>query len=450
MLPGETDKDEPGEAMMSQMENMLKKVSQSALLALALATALPGVANADTYGCVSKVTDGAQKLLLAETKALAGCAISFAKGAVSNLIPCAAAFANTTVKGAQDKLVADTTAACGTTLPAFGLSSLTAPPQLAIGHSVDLYKDLFGQNPNATTLKDINGLKCQDTLRKAMGSCQDTRVKEFEACLKTASKNGSFASVAAISACLGAGGNEEPDAKGKIDKACFSAIRDKVIPVCTSLGVQTASALPGCNATTAEGAATCMKQRSLCRICTLANAMYGTTKDCDLSDDGDDANSSCPEPLACGDGVVDGNEACDDGNASNGDGCSSTCTIETGWSCGDTGCTPVHGDGAIKGQPHLSQQLTARRLLLEQYDRSRLRLQRPAQHLRRRLRQRPPARLRAVRRRQQDECRRLLLHLHDRIRIRLQRCPEQLPRQELRRHLPGLPRGVRTGQLRQR
>ena len=349
MLPGETDKDEPGEAMMSQMENMLKKVSQSALLALALATALPGVANADTYGCVSKVTDGAQKLLLAETKALAGCAISFAKGAVSNLIPCAAAFANTTVKGAQDKLVADTTAACGTTLPAFGLSSLTAPPQLAIGHSVDLYKDLFGQNPNATTLKDINGLKCQDTLRKAMGSCQDTRVKEFEACLKTASKNGSFASVAAISACLGAGGNEEPDAKGKIDKACFSAIRDKVIPVCTSLGVQTASALPGCNATTAEGAATCMKQRSLCRICTLANAMYGTTKDCDLSDDGDDANSSCPEPLACGDGVVDGNEACDDGNASNGDGCSSTCTIETGWSCGDTGCTPVHGDGAIKG-----------------------------------------------------------------------------------------------------
>ena len=165
MLPGETDKDEPGEAMMSQMENMLKKVSQSALLALALATALPGVANADTYGCVSKVTDGAQKLLLAETKALAGCAISFAKGTVSNLIPCAAAFANTTVKGAQDKLVADTTAACGTTLPAFGLSSLTAPPQLAIGHSVDLYKDLFGQNPNATTLKDINGLKCQDTLR---------------------------------------------------------------------------------------------------------------------------------------------------------------------------------------------------------------------------------------------------------------------------------------------
>lgn len=30
----------------------------------------------------------------------------------------------------------------------------------------------------------------------------------------------------------------------------------------------------------------------------------------------------------CGDGVKEGNEACDDGNAANGDGCSSTCTVE--------------------------------------------------------------------------------------------------------------------------
>jgi len=43
----------------------------------------------------------------------------------------------------------------------------------------------------------------------------------------------------------------------------------------------------------------------------------------------------------CGDGVVDSNEQCDDGNVANGDGCSSTCAIETP--------PAVCGDGAVGG-----------------------------------------------------------------------------------------------------
>lgn len=35
----------------------------------------------------------------------------------------------------------------------------------------------------------------------------------------------------------------------------------------------------------------------------------------------------------CGNGVVDPGEACDDGNASGGDGCSESCSIETGYVC---------------------------------------------------------------------------------------------------------------------
>src|SRR3989344_4032 len=35
----------------------------------------------------------------------------------------------------------------------------------------------------------------------------------------------------------------------------------------------------------------------------------------------------------CGDGMKKGGEGCDDGNVENSDGCSSTCTVETGWSC---------------------------------------------------------------------------------------------------------------------
>jgi cysteine-rich repeat protein len=36
----------------------------------------------------------------------------------------------------------------------------------------------------------------------------------------------------------------------------------------------------------------------------------------------------------CGDGLRGGNEACDDGNISSGDGCASTCTVEAGYTCG--------------------------------------------------------------------------------------------------------------------
>src|SRR6266849_5313786 len=53
----------------------------------------------------------------------------------------------------------------------------------------------------------------------------------------------------------------------------------------------------------------------------------------------------------CGNGVVESGEACDDGNTASGDGCSSSCQIETGWTC--TGsksvCTPKCGDGLKVG-----------------------------------------------------------------------------------------------------
>lgn len=37
--------------------------------------------------------------------------------------------------------------------------------------------------------------------------------------------------------------------------------------------------------------------------------------------------------LKCGDGYYVDGEVCDDGNTSNLDGCSSTCTLEDGWYC---------------------------------------------------------------------------------------------------------------------
>ncbi len=53
----------------------------------------------------------------------------------------------------------------------------------------------------------------------------------------------------------------------------------------------------------------------------------------------------------CGDGVVNNDEDCDDGNAVAGDGCSPSCKVEAGFSCAGSpsACTPVCGDGLMLG-----------------------------------------------------------------------------------------------------
>ncbi len=61
-----------------------------------------------------------------------------------------------------------------------------------------------------------------------------------------------------------------------------------------------------------------------------------------------------PAPAnVCGDGVVAGNEQCDDHNTDSGDGCSSSCAVETGYTCTTPGqlCTRLAycGNGIVDG-----------------------------------------------------------------------------------------------------
>jgi len=55
------------------------------------------------------------------------------------------------------------------------------------------------------------------------------------------------------------------------------------------------------------------------------------------------------EPI-CGDGLVRGDEECDDKNNVTDDGCSDECKIEANWDCGTAGCLAICGDGVRAGQ----------------------------------------------------------------------------------------------------
>lgn len=51
----------------------------------------------------------------------------------------------------------------------------------------------------------------------------------------------------------------------------------------------------------------------------------------------------------CGDAFVFPTEGCDDGNTSTGDGCTPSCTVESGWTCSGSPsvCVPICGDGRV-------------------------------------------------------------------------------------------------------
>lgn len=58
---------------------------------------------------------------------------------------------------------------------------------------------------------------------------------------------------------------------------------------------------------------------------------------CTPCDSGLEPNATATECISvCGNGTITGAEACDDGNTVDGDGCSATCTAETGWTCTGT------------------------------------------------------------------------------------------------------------------
>ncbi|AKU93779.1 hypothetical protein AKJ09_00443 [Labilithrix luteola] len=70
------------------------------------------------------------------------------------------------------------------------------------------------------------------------------------------------------------------------------------------------------------------------------------------SDASDAADVDAADAPSCGDGVLDTDEACDDGNVEGSDGCSSTCQVEAGWTCVEAGkpCTTICGDGILAGK----------------------------------------------------------------------------------------------------
>ncbi len=274
--------------------------------------------------------------------------------------------------------------------PTFGPVDGQSGAERAVQKELDTVAALFGPNLDAALLAGKDAQNCQFKTLTSINKCSDTRLKEFVLCKKLGIKNGTITDGASLQdECLGTGAGQ-PDPKGKIAKACnlldevspgkfkVDKVR-KAISKCEGDAIALDQAFPGCGTTDASALHACVDSRLACEMCRFLNDADDLAMACDQFDDGalngscaaicgdglqeggeacDDGNATAGDGCradctveACGDGLVDPGEACDDGGTADGDGCSATCTIETGFTCGGepSSCDGICGDGLILG-----------------------------------------------------------------------------------------------------
>ena len=265
--------------------------------------------------------------------------------------------------------------------PDFGFGGASIADNAVRETVLALTRDFFG--PGLVAVFDVDGATadCQRRLHAAYQDVLGVKMRSFERCKQRGLRLGTINGSESLASCSGA-----------LSTDCASISVDQ-LPSWTSCkdlakvakGVERAAAILEKHCTgvaqgaTAAGACAddpnltrCLGARASCRACQLLNSIDVVGIDCDLLDDGDASNESCQQTpsttstttattptttyttttlpnAVCGDGRVDIDEQCDDGNTMSGDCCSADCLFENmGASCGDDldPCTRDTCDGA--------------------------------------------------------------------------------------------------------
>ncbi len=332
---------------------------RAAAALLFICCALPAAAQPltkEARRCVKAVDKGTAALAKAQGSIGLDCfkqAAAGDLGAVPTVEACLAGDAKGRLaKGRELALSAEALRCSAPQLPGFGVPELSGPylpasPVLFDPNVHEMYaettlvavpkattlvlRDVFGDPLDAGALLSATnaaGAACQKRVAKAVTKCAGAQRKAVLSCKKKSLANGAVDAAALETTCMETNGNPAsglPDPKGKLAKACATAIGAVLTESCAG---QVPAALPGACASAVDTAA-CVVDQIDCRVCQETNTASGLQRDCDLLDDGLD-NASCGNTVPqCGNDIFDSpSEQCDDGNLVDGDCCSSTCQLE--------------------------------------------------------------------------------------------------------------------------
>jgi len=177
------------------------------------------------------------------------------------------------------KLTSDDGKLCGAQ-PDFAYAGASAGSDAAVGSEQSLLSDVFGPDPNSAIppkTADRDTVLCQESVARALASCQHARRADFLRCKAKGLADRSITSKEALaSTCLGSD-------SAATTRTC-GAIAARVIPrACTKPGVDLSLAFPGCGTSDPAALALCLDGASQCETCNLFNGAdaLGQTCPCD-------------------------------------------------------------------------------------------------------------------------------------------------------------------------
>ncbi len=195
-------------------------------------------------------------------------------------------------------------------------------------------------------------LDCGDGVVQPPELCDDGNTKSGDGCDDRCSVEPGFSCQGAMSACAPVCGDgtvvapEECDGADVAGATCESAGFDKGTIACDATTcVLDTSACYSCGDSIAQGDEVCDGSDVGGASCTgegFDGGALACTSGCALD------TSGCTR-ISCGNGIVEGTEECDDDGLLALDGCSSNCSIESGWTCSGqpSTCTELCGNNQL-------------------------------------------------------------------------------------------------------
>ena len=320
----------------------------AALVCVGVAGSVTAQVPPQDQACINAFNKGVRKVAKAQSQIIKKCLNNFAAGRLSSTLEdCVRSDPAGKLTHAVEGSAAKIAQKCTGGLPGFGVTPVDPALVRAALSQIDLVHGSFGNNLDTAIIATPAGASCQARVGQTLLKCEDRRLREFLKCQKGSLRNGLIGDATTLSdACLGTGDQPQPDGSGRIAADCGNKLAADIAQRCPTVNLS--SAFAPCNPADVAGATLCLNRESACQLCLLIDDVDGLSRDCDRLDDGDGNNGSCGKE--CGDGVLQGDEGCDDNNLTANDGCSASCTVEGGWSC--TGqpsvCTHQCGNGTFE------------------------------------------------------------------------------------------------------